>query len=345
MNTDSGMRLPGSVQMARFRGGRSRQLTSYNLDTCDKTIHLKSGTTTTIAETRGAGIVTRVWLTFGGWFWQHWNPSHPIDQRVLRSLVFRAYWDGEDEPSIEAPMGDFFGIGHCEYRHFMSQHIGMSSGGFYCYFPMPFSRGLRFEVANEHEVDNWIFVNINYQEFEELPDDFGRFHARFDCGFNEPGKPWVVTDAKGRGHYVGCTMSFQGQDANYLGYLEGPERIYIDDEQTPSIYGTGTEDYFNGGWYFREGEFAGPYHGAPLKDALRSMVSVYRFHDADAITFEKSIRVTFVHGHRNDAQRSIYSSVGYWYQTEPHIVPWPFPDLKDRLNLYRMRDFDHQSIP
>lgn len=337
--------LPGSVQLARFRNGRSRQLTSYTLDTGDKTIHLPSGKSTVIAEAKGAGIVTRLWFTFGGWFWQHWNTKHPIDQKVLRSLILRVYWDGEDKPSIEAPMGDFFGIGHCEYKHYMSQYLGMSSGGFYSYFPMPFTKGLRFEVENQHEVDNWIFVNINYQELDELPEDYGRFHARFNCGYNQPGKPWVVTEAEGKGHFVGCTMSFQGKDVNYLGYLEGPERIYIDGEETPSIYGTGTEDYFNGGWYFREGEFYGPYHGAPLKDAFRSMVSVYRIHDADAITFDKSIKVHFIHGHKNDAQESNYSSVGYWYQTEPHIVPWPFPDLEQRLDLYRMRDFDHQSIP
>ena len=341
------MELPsmsGGMQIARFRAGRSRQFTSYNLDTGEKTICLKAGKTTTIAQAEGAGVITRLWFTFPGWFWQHWNPTFPVDPKVLRSLVLRAYWDGEEKPSIEAPIGDFFGIGHCEYRHFMSQFIGMSSGGFYCYFPMPFSKGLRIEVVNEHQGDNWIFVNANYQELENLPEDYGRFHAMFDCGRNVPDKPWVVCDAKGRGHYVGCTMSFQGRDPNYLGYLEGPERIYIDGEETPSIYGTGTEDYFNGGWYFREGEFAGPYHGAPLKDALHSMVSVYRFHDADAITFDESIKVAFVHGHKNDAQESIYSSVGYWYQTEPHIVPWPFPSMERRFDLFRTRDFDHQSI-
>jgi hypothetical protein len=332
--------------LARFRAGRSRQMTSYNLATGQKTIALPPGKRTTIAEAEGAGIIGRLWVTFPGWFWQHWNTGAVVDAQVLRKLTLRVYWDGEEKPSIEAPLGDFFGVGHCEYRHYTSLYLGMSSGGFYSYFPMPFANGCRFEVENEDTREDLnIFVNINYQELPELPDDLGRFHAQFQCSENRTGEFVEVLQAKGQGHFVGCTMSVQGPQANYLGFLEGPERIWIDGEDSPSIYGTGTEDYFNGGWYFREGEFAGPYHGVPLKDALRSMITMYRFHDTDAIGFEKSLRVAFVHGFQNDSPPSKYSTVAYWYQSEPHGAFEAFPSLAQRLDLHRIRDVDHASIP
>ena len=139
-------------------------------------------------------------------------------------------------------------------------------------------------------------------------------------------------EAKGTGHYVGCNMNMQGRRPFSFWFLEGDEMIYVDDEQhPPAIHGTGTEDYFNAGWYFNKGTFSAPYHGLTIKDPIRSRISAYRFHIEDPIPFKKRIRVTIEHGGINDAPGSDYSSTAYWYQTEPHKPMGTFPPGDDRL--------------
>jgi hypothetical protein len=331
------------------RPGVSRQFTTFDPQTRVKTVHLAPGAKVTLVDHQGTGLITRLWFTCDGWFWRHWEPKQSVEPTILKTLILRMYWDGNEYPSVEAPLGDFFGIGHCEYRHFSSLFLGMSSGGFYSYFPMPFSRGVRLEIENLHETaSSDVFMNINYQELESLEEGSGRFHCAFNCGENSGSEPMTILNAHNRGHYVGCCLSMQGQDLNYLSFLEAPEYIWVDTafDEAPSLVGTGLEDYFNGGWYFRDGEFYGSYHGVPLKDTLRSMVSMYRFHAADAITFEKSIEVAFVNPW--DAERLQpfrFSSTAYWYGQSAQPLFQPLPPPQNLIDLYRIRDVDHQSIP
>jgi hypothetical protein len=155
--------------ICNLRSGKSYQFTSFNPLTREKTVRILPGEKRTIIESNKTGIITRIWLTFPGWFWKHWESGDVVDSTVLKKLIIRIYWDGNIEPSVESPAGDFFGIGHCEYRHFMSKFIGMSSGGFYCYFPMPFN-SIRIELENLHEsIPMDVFFNVNYQEVEKLP--------------------------------------------------------------------------------------------------------------------------------------------------------------------------------
>jgi hypothetical protein len=334
--------------ICNLRIGKSYQFTSFNPITREKTVRISPGEKRTIIESGKTGIITRIWLTFPGWFWKHWEPGDVVDPTVLKKLIIRMYWDGNIEPSVESPIGDFFGIGHCEYLHFMSKFIGMSSGGFYCYFPMPFN-SIRIELENLHEsIPIDVFFNVNYQEVEKLPEDAGRFHCVFQSKRISGNEPIVIMNAKGRGHYVGCCLSIQGKEKNYLSYLEAPEYFYIDTEDlnNPTIFGTGLEDYFNGGWYFRDGEFCGELHGVPLKDTLRSMVSMYRFHDNDAINFEKSLNMEFLNPWKADRLKPLwYSSTAYWYQDKAVPLLHKLPSVEQLMNLYRIRDVDHQSIP
>ncbi len=333
----------------KLRDGVSRQMTTFHKDTRQKTCYVAPHTKRVIVEAQGTGIITRLWLTFAGWFWQHWNETAEIDPTILRSLILRIYFDGNDFPSVEAPIGDFFGVGHCEYRHYMSKFLGMSSGGFYCFFPMPFENGVKIEVENLHDtIAGDIFMNVNYQEMDYLDADTGRFHCLFQCGENPGAEPLDILKADGRGHYAGCALSMQGQYMNYLAYLEAPEYICIDNDDldNPQIVGTGLEDYFNGGWYFRDDEFTGMYHGVPLKDTLRSMISMYRFHEQDAINFTKHIRVSFINPWEKDRLKPFrYSSTAYYYLDKPTPLTRTLPDKEQLLKLYRMRDVDHQSVP
>lgn len=331
------------------RKGNSRQFTTFDQKTKNKAYPIQPGEKKDLVNYEGAGIITRLWMTFSGWFWMHWEPGTYTDPTIMKKLILRMYWDGNDHPSVEAPIGDFFGIGQCEYKQYLSQFIGLSSGGFYNYFPMPFTKGVRIEVENMHDkVIPYVFLNANYQALENLPEDAGRFHCLYNAGTNPGADPLTVLKTNGKGHYVGCCLSIQGKNKNYLSYLEAPEYVYIDteDRSVPTLVGTGLEDYFNGGWYFREGEFAGPYHGVPIKDALRSMVSMYRFHDEDAIGFDKNIEMAFINPRpAEQLQEFKFSSTAYWYQDKATKLAFDLP-LKDQLvNWYRMRDTDHQSIP
>ncbi len=338
-------------QIYAMREGSSHQFTTFDDKTKQKEYNLKPGETKILVDHQMPGIITRMWFTLSGWFWENWDGGDETrwpDPTILKKVILRIYWDGNEFPSVEAPIGDFFGMGQCEYRPYLSQYIGMSSGGFYCYFPMPFQK-VRIEIQNLHDrLVPAIFLNANYQSLDAPPPGSGRFHCLYNAGTNPGSEPIVILKAKGRGHFVGCSLSIQGRLPNYLGFLEAPEYFYIDAEEgAPATFtGTGLEDYFNGGWYFREGEFAGPYHGVPLKDPLKSMISMYRFHDNDAVCFRKSIQMNFLTPRPASRTSEFkYSSAAYWYALQASPLEFKLPAKEKLVDWYRIRQMDHQSIP
>ena len=334
-----------------IRNTKSGQLTTFNSDSKQKAFPIQPGERKIIAQYNKPGIITRLWMTMSGWFWENWDVREEKwpDTSILKKLILRIYWDDNDFPSVEAPIGDFFGIGHCEFKHYVSKYLGMSSGGFYCYLPMPFNK-VKIEVENLHDKSiPHLFLNANYTSYDVLPDNAGRLHCMYNAGTNAGSEPQYIIKTKGKGHFVGCCLSMQSWLPNYLGYLEAPEYIYIDDnfeEKSPAIVGTGLEDYFNGGWYFRDGEFNAPLHGVPLKDALRSMISMYRFHENDIICFDKSFLMKFQSPRPPEHTREFkFSSTAYWYQKETSELLFTIPSKDILVDWYRIRDTDHQSIP
>ncbi len=285
-------------------------------------INIEDGKTAVLANLKGPGIITRIWVTIDS-----------RDPYFLRRIVLRMYWDGEENPSVEVPVGDFFGTGF-QYKQYLSQFTGMSSGGYYCYFPMPFNKSARIEVENQTEQEVYAFYyQIDYQQLEDpLKDDTGYFHAFWKRNIRTNSKDnYVVLDASGEGQFVGVNMSMQGYNGN-LWYLEGDEMVYVDNEDTPSVHGTGTEDYFTSGWYFNSGEFSAPFHGLILKDDSSARIAVYRFQVGDAIPFKNSILFTIEHGHANE-ETADYSSTAYWYQKEPHKKFTPMLKASLRIPL------------
>jgi hypothetical protein len=270
-------------------------------------IAIKPGAAAVLADVEGPGIIVHMWVTIA-------SP----DKYFLRRIVLRMYWDGEQNPSVEVPIGDFFGTGF-QYKQYVTPTLGMSSGGYYSYFPMPFNKSARVEVVNETGMEiNSFYYHIDYHKLNEpLDPAMAYFHAQWHREHRcDPAKNYTILEAEGEGHYVGTNMSMQSYEKG-LQYLEGDEMVYVDGEKKPSLYGTGTEDYFISGWYFNRGEFAAPYHGLILKNDSLSRIAVYRFHLLDAIPFKNSIRFTIEHGHAN-TERADYSSTAYWYQKEPH---------------------------
>jgi hypothetical protein len=293
--------------------------------------------TLTVLDVPGPGTISHIWFTL--------VDSEPYH---LKRIILRMYWDGEQTPSVEAPIGDFFGLGLGEYHEWQSQMLSVSSvKALNCFFPMPFARHARITVTNEgKEKVNAFYYNVEYRSHSDpLPQNTLYFHAQYrqsqpNHGWSSDWSPgdayqqatrknldgkdnYVWFDARGHGQYVGVTMSvLQNQD---LWWGEGDDMFFIDDEKLPSLVGTGSEDYFLGAWNFGGEPFSYALYGAPVvgSEAAGGRSSVYRFHLEAPIPFTKSFKATIEHGHANLRSDNFYS-VAYWYQAEPHA---PFPKL------------------
>ncbi|MFX0043892.1 MAG: glycoside hydrolase family 172 protein [Candidatus Hodarchaeota archaeon] len=291
-----------------------------------------------ICNISGSGIIKHIWMTLG---------VKDEDPYYLRKVIIRMWWDNELNPSVEVPIGDFFGVGHAKSINFWSLPLSMSpqdGKGFNCFWPMPFSLQAKIEIENETDTTLIFFYYIDYEEYNELDSSFGRFHAYWNrenpCKGNDyslkKSQQWqkrnknheedyLVLDAEGEGQYVGCHLDihnlYETEKQNWPG--EGDDYIEIDDGEI-ILYGTGTEDYFCTAWGPAQ-YYCSPYFGIPLPGGKNwsGKISYYRYHIEDPIYFHKNIRVKIEHGHAN--QRSDdWSSTAYWYQTEPHK---PFKSL------------------
>ena len=307
-------------------------------------VQIKPGETLTLLDSAGPAIITHLWITI----------SSP-EEFHLKKLVLRMYWDNEPTPSVETPVGDFFGLGLGDY--FLYQSIPLSVGSdmaLNSFFPMPFQKHAKVTVTNEgkQQVNNFYF-NLDYQLYQKpLPADTLYFHAQYrqaapargwDNHWEKNSDPavegkknlqgqdnYVWLEAVGRGHFVGVTMSILQNQDGWWG--EGDDMFFIDGEQTPSINGTGSEDYFLGAWGFGSHPFAYSTYGAPVKgdEHAGSRTSVYRFHLDSPISFTKSLKATIEHGHANHRSDNFFS-VAYWYQAEPHAAFPALPPVAERL--------------
>ena len=325
--------------LARLRAGQRRRESSWarNGGNWDS-FPIAAGETLAVADIAGAGLITHIWMTF-----------HAEEEHFLRKLVLRMYWDGEEQPSVETPLGDFFGMGHAIMKPFISlplQMLPKAGRGFNCWFPMPFERGARITVANEGAAQvHEIYYYVDYERHDAIEPDLGRFHACWrrenpTVKDNRPSFDWnaphfdgkgnyVILEAEGRGHYVGCNLNIDQPRPGWYG--EGDDMIFIDGDALPTINGTGTEDYFNTA-FCPNVEHNAPYSGLSFQERpdFSGKTTLYRFHIEDPVMFARSIRVTLEHGHANGLEND-YSSTAYWYQTEPHKAFAPLPPVANRL--------------
>jgi hypothetical protein len=296
-------------------------------------------------------VIQHIWITV--------TDRTERDYHVLRDLVLRFYWDGEESPSVEAPLGDFFccGFGRgCEVNSLplaVNPKRGMNS-----YFPMPFRKGAKISVENQHAAPvPGFFYQVDYCLYDELPADTVYFHARWRRErLTEKQKDYTILDeVRGKGHYVGTYLALTTLERYWWG--EGEVKFYLDgDRDYPTICGTGTEDYFGGAWSFAgqdgnnrtvERLYSTPFLGYVYyshhdtevfhpchTDDTPPQRGFYRWHIMDPILFEKDLRVTVQQigvCHRGLFERQDdVASTAYWYQTEPHN-PFPaFPPAPDR---------------
>lgn len=285
-------------------------------------VRLEPRATFTVAEIEGAGALKHMWMT--------------VDQRFYRQLILRIFWDGEKEPSVCVPLGDFFCHGWCERTYVNSVPVAVNpSGGFNCYWEMPFRKSCLITLENLSEESPEFFYQINYV-LTEIPEDRAYFHAQWRRmnPTREKEEYVILDDVKGRGQYVGTYAAWQPNSNGWWG--EGEVKFFLDgDAEFPTICTTGTEDYFGGAWGFTDNtfknyqEFSSPYCGLPqiirpdgfTKANLR--FGMYRWHICDPIRFREELRVTMqALGWRSKGRflplKDDIATVAYWYQTEPH---------------------------
>lgn len=301
---------------------------------------IKSKTTFTVAEIDGSGSIQHIWMTPTG---------------VWRNSILRFYWDGETTPSVEVPVGDFFGMGWGQYSPLQSLAVCVNPGSaFNCYWPMPFRKKCRITMENIDDKDMVLYYQVDYI-LTQVPADAAYFHAQFRRTNPLPykGVYTLVDGIKGRGQYVGTYIAMGVHNNGWWG--EGEIKFFMDgDTEYPTICGTGTEDYFCGSYDFDTRkkdaygvehtdytEFSTPYSG--LHQVIRGdghysvsqRFGMYRWHITDPIRFEKDLKVTIqALGWRSGGrylplQDDIASTV-FWYQTEPHAQ---FPALPDKDGL------------
>lgn len=318
---------------------KSRRVSSYDQtgNNGDRMADIKSGARATMMDVSGAGIINHIWITCG--------PG--ADKLNRDDLVLRMYWDGASHPSVEAPLGAFFGNGWGETYNVVSAPLAVSPGwgrAYVSYFAMPFARGAKIEIENQSEQTiEALYFNIDYVELPSLPAHYGRFHAWYNHevtealpdGENEWGVlgpqgenrdgagNYLIADIQGKGQFVG--VNYYVNCPTPMWYGEGDEMVAIDGEPISKMTGTGTEDYFNTSWCPKE-VFSHPYFGYPRVNGETGWLGrthVYRFHITDPIHFEKSCRFTIEHGHNNALTLDL-ASVAYWYQDQPGRLPRGF---------------------
>jgi Protein of unknown function (DUF2961) len=236
------------------------------------------------------------------------------DARVLEQARIQMFWDGEAEPSVDVPIAEFFGTGAGFVAEVRALPIGHERGRFYSYFPMPFARTATIVLTNpDPERDlRGVTVSVRHRPYNVDFADVGLFHAeRRSVEATSVGQDYELLSVQGHGHYVGANLLLNG--VNWT--LEGDEHIYIDGRRSPTIAGTGTEDYVNAGWYFSRGPFSAPFSGAPELGASDHPLSMYRFHITDYIPFLSTLRVAIEHDGVN-ANQVPYASVAYYYLNE-----------------------------
>jgi len=332
--------------LTRVKKARSNAVTSSasNVNSnLDRRTYIQSNETFVMADVKGPGIINHIWLTFNearpNWL-EEYGSAKPSD------IVLRMYWDGSEDPAVEAPIGDFFAAGFGQRHEIRSLPVLVEGGdGYNCYWQMPFHKRAKITVTNEGEKKvRSFYYHIDYTEVESLLKDTAYFCAQYRQEFPEKeGRDYLICDAEGWGHYVGTVMSVRSRSPFWFG--EGDARIYINGEEKPSIKGTGTEDYFLMAWGLNEALF--PFFGCTYQSSgfsdLGVKYTLYRWHIADPIRFTESFRFEIEHtgwitgdetetgeidGHVE--REDDVATVAFWYQVGQPKRFTELPSLKER---------------
>ena len=331
---------------------------------------IEGGETRVLADLKGPGCITHIWMTQSG-------------EGAFRNVVLKMFWDGEDDPSVEVPLGDFFCLGHGISASFQSLPFSASvneprenefgpNAALNCYLQMPFNSSARIEVANEGDAPYRQYFYVDYEIYDApWGVDTAYFHAQFhrenpcdgwghEIRVNTPeanianvgqrawDENYAILEAAGTGHYIGCNLSVTNFQGTWWG--EGDDMIWVDGYKwPPDLHGTGSEDYLNQAWGMQDNAFL--MNGSSIYERnTGGYQTSYVFHLTNPVRFEREIKVTIEHGHGNHLANEM-ASVAYWYQKEPHrafsILPvqkrQPVARLRERRTVDWARDRDAQT--
>lgn len=340
--------------LAQIQKVRSLRCSSYDVTgrNSDKWI-IQPGETRVLAHIRGAGCIRHIWMT---------------QARRYRDCLLKIYWDDEKHPSVLCPLGDFFGLGHDLVNTYQSLLFSASTNlnnqfadqrgcALNCYAPMPFRKSARFEIVNESKTPHYQYFYIDYDLYDEPPaENLGYFHAQWrrenpfggwahEIKVNTPEADvvnkerlawennYVILEAKGTGHYIGCNLSVTNFQGTWWG--EGDDMIWVDGYKwPPDLHGTGSEDYLNQAWGMQDVAFLR--NGSSIhENNTGGYQTSYVHHIENPVRFQKEIKVTIEHGHGNHLCNEM-ASTAYWYQTEPHM-PFGILPVEKRRRVNRIQ--------
>jgi len=300
------------------------------------------GATHVLMDVEGPGLITHMWITFLGPEAHPWAPNGSANHQ---ELLLRIYWDGNEKPGVEAPFGDFFAGCFGKRSEVVSLAVIVEGGDSYnCFWHMPFHKSARVEIVNQSEKPlSLLYYNIDWIKKDSLPANTPYFYAQYNQSYPlETGKPYTLLETEGKGHYVGTVFSVRTRSPYWFG--EGDEMVTIDGEAIPSVWGTGTEDYFLCAWGLEK--TLTPYFGVPYFDQwgiVGCHTSAYRWHINDPFVFSESIKVQFetfgwIAADENPDNRAMswnpreddYASVAFWYQTGTPTFTARAPSAKER---------------
>jgi hypothetical protein len=338
-------------ELARPQSGRSMRVTSTGkLPASDEpdpnsnhdNSSVAPGQTKVLMDVQGPGVITHIWITFLEPEPHPWAKNGSADHQ---QMLLRIYWDGKKRPAVEAPVGDFFANCFGKRSEVISLPVIVEDADSYnCFWRMPFRKSARIEIVNQSEKPiSLLYYNIDWIKKKSMPKDTPYFYAQYRQEYPvQKGKDYVLLETKGKGHYVGTVLSVRTRSPAWFG--EGDEKIYIDGEKKPSIWGTGTEDYFLSAWGLKT--TSTPYFGVPYFDSwgiVGGHTSAYRWHINDPIVFNTAVKVTFEHygwlspdenpGYKSDSwneREDDYASVAFWYQTGEPTFDARAPDGAER---------------
>lgn len=284
--------------LATLKGGRSKAVSSHALaanSNYDRMAYINPGETAIIFKVEDAGVINHIWLTFNearpNWY-EKKGSANPAE------LVVRMYWDKASEPAVEAPLGDFFAAGFGLRNEIRSEMVTVETGdGYNCFWQMPFHKAAKITITNEgKKAARGFYYQIDYTSYKKLPKNTAYFCAQYRQEFPTVlGKDYLLADIEGEGQYVGTVMSIRSRSPYWFG--EGDAKFYVDGETEPSIWGTGTEDYFLCSWGLVEYLFN--YFGCTYmsggEEDLGVKYSLYRWHVKDPVQFRKSLRFEIEH--------------------------------------------------
>jgi len=300
------------------------------------------GETKILMDEKGPGVITHIWMTFLGPEPHPWAKDGSANHQ---EMLLRIYYDGDERPGVEAPVGDFFANAFGKRREVISLPVVVEDADSYnCFWHMPFRKSIRIEVVNQSQKPiSLLYYNIDWIKKDRLPNDTPYFYAQYRQEYPAVGgRDYLILETEGKGHYVGTVLSVRTRSPSWFG--EGDEKIYIDGEEKASIWGTGTEDYFLSAWGLQT--TSTPYFGTPYFDQwgiIGGHTSAYRWHIHDPIVFTTGIKVTIEHygwispdenpdykTHSWNEREDDYASVAFWYQTGKPTFSARAPHARER---------------